>query len=608
MKARFISKSMATLVTLIALTLPLSAQDIEVLPRSSDLFTLTAAAPSATRPILIDAAPRVHVIVSARSTDLNIALVSPGGTRYRFGTAAANFETVINPATRANGANYHGVLLNPAPGNWQMEVSAPSLASDLEVITRMQFGNRVAVALAGGPDAPVGVMSALSLSAFDGETQLRNLQLVGRVYRPDGTSTSAVFQDSGTFPDAVANDGIYSTGVTSAIEGEHQVAVSVRGFASTGAFLRTTATSFRAVRRTALLDGTFTDNGFDTDGDGRLDGVIVAPRMNVIESGTYTVSVTLRSVGNRRIQRGFTTVLSTGVTSPQVRFHTDDVLQELAENGPYAVAAVDVQRHFAADDIAGVDRRIDLGMTKPYTIAQFRRERLRIAGGTATGIDTNGNGRFDLLRIDLQVETEVAGFFQFSGSLSDRNGAPLGLASGSRSLSVGTHTLSLTLDGHAIGDNGVDGPYHVAFLLFGAGQSLVAPNAFSTTGLRASQFEGFVQDTTPPALTISITPTTLWPANHQMIEITPTIRVTDDFDPSPVVGLVSIVSNEGDDVHGDGHTSNDIQIDTGRIFLRAERSGLGTGRIYTLTWSARDAAGNATTATVTVTVPHDKKK
>jgi hypothetical protein len=48
-------------------------------------------------------------------------------------------------------------------------------------------------------------------------------------------------------------------------------------------------------------------------------------------------------------------------------------------------------------------------------------------------------------------------------------------------------------------------------------------------------------------------------------------------------------------------------IDDHHIRLRAERSGNGTGRIYTLTITAMDAAGNTTTATTTVSVPHDNR-
>jgi len=94
-----------------------------------------------------------------------------------------------------------------------------------------------------------------------------------------------------------------------------------------------------------------------------------------------------------------------------------------------------------------------------------------------------------------------------------------------------------------------------------------------------------------------------------MVEITPSWTVNDDIDPTPEVSLVSIVANEGDDTIGDGHTTDDIQIgDDGSIYLRAERSGTGSGRIYTITYEAVDACGNATVRSATVTVPHDRRK
>lgn len=201
--------------------------------------------------------------------------------------------------------------------------------------------------------------------------------------------------------------------------------------------------------------------------------------------------------------------------------------------------------------------------------------------------------------------------YTYSGSLLDRNGVEFGFRHGETIVFSGTHTITLSFDGHAIGERGVDGPYVLgSFLMFGAGayQSIVTSNVFTTEPYRASQFEGFTRDITPPVLTVSVTPAVLWPANHKMVEIVPTISVSDDFDPSPVVNLVSITSNEGDDAHGDGNTSNDILIDNGRIFLRAERSGLSKDRIYTLTWRAQDQTGNNSLASATVTVPHDRKK
>jgi hypothetical protein len=42
------------------------------------------------------------------------------------------------------------------------------------------------------------------------------------------------------------------------------------------------------------------------------------------------------------------------------------------------------------------------------------------------------------------------------------------------------------------------------------------------------------------------------------------------------------------------------------IQLQAARLGNGTGRIYTLTATASDLAGNSSTVTATCTVPHDQ--
>jgi hypothetical protein len=115
-----------------------------------------------------------------------------------------------------------------------------------------------------------------------------------------------------------------------------------------------------------------------------------------------------------------------------------------------------------------------------------------------------------------------------------------------------------------------------------------------------------VLDNTPPEFTLSVTPRIFWPPNHQMIEVTPTWIVTDNCDQLPKVSLVDIICNEKI-VEGNGITTGDIQIrDDGSIYLKAERSATGTGRIYTITYQAVDVSGNTATSSATVTVPHDQ--
>jgi hypothetical protein len=118
-----------------------------------------------------------------------------------------------------------------------------------------------------------------------------------------------------------------------------------------------------------------------------------------------------------------------------------------------------------------------------------------------------------------------------------------------------------------------------------------------------------VCDEIAPTLDVTVSPDTLWPPNHKYVTVVPTIAVSDNFDPDPSVTLVSVESNEPDNGHGDGNTTDDIVInEDGTIDLRAERSGTGDGRIYTITYRATDACGNSTEVSVTVTVPHNQGK
>ena len=108
---------------------------------------------------------------------------------------------------------------------------------------------------------------------------------------------------------------------------------------------------------------------------------------------------------------------------------------------------------------------------------------------------------------------------------------------------------------------------------------------------------------------VSVSPDTLWPTNHKYVDVTATVIVSDNVDLNPTITLLSVTSNEPDNGDDDGDTINDIVIvDNFHFQLRAERSGIGTGRIYTITYMVTDACGNSTTQSVTVTVPLSKGK
>lgn len=112
-------------------------------------------------------------------------------------------------------------------------------------------------------------------------------------------------------------------------------------------------------------------------------------------------------------------------------------------------------------------------------------------------------------------------------------------------------------------------------------------------------------DTTQPQITnASASPAILWPPNHKMVPVTVRVIVTDNADPSPICRITAVSSNEPIDGLGDGDMSPDWSTPGGlSVDLRAERSGNGAGRVYTLAIQCRDASGNSAATITEVRVP-----
>jgi phosphodiesterase/alkaline phosphatase D-like protein len=102
---------------------------------------------------------------------------------------------------------------------------------------------------------------------------------------------------------------------------------------------------------------------------------------------------------------------------------------------------------------------------------------------------------------------------------------------------------------------------------------------------------------------IVATPSVLWPPNHKMIPVEISVTADDNCSIASEK-IVNVTSNEPANGSGDGATATDWQI-TGdlSLLLRAERSGHGTDRTYTITIEVTDSAANKSEKATSVTVP-----
>jgi uncharacterized repeat protein (TIGR01451 family) len=147
--------------------------------------------------------------------------------------------------------------------------------------------------------------------------------------------------------------------------------------------------------------------------------------------------------------------------------------------------------------------------------------------------------------------------------------------------------------------------------LNGAGAALVYRDFAGVTHTASTALPLQIVDVAAPTVTVTLSPSAIWPPNHQMEPVTATVTATDNCDPQPTVTLVSITSNEpAEGFLGQGDRGPDVEgaafgTDDRAFSVRAERgTGHGsTGRVYTVTYRVTDRSGNSTVSTATVTVP-----
>jgi hypothetical protein len=141
---------------------------------------------------------------------------------------------------------------------------------------------------------------------------------------------------------------------------------------------------------------------------------------------------------------------------------------------------------------------------------------------------------------------------------------------------------------------------------FPVGTNLVTCAAKDSSGQveDTCAFQVVVRDCELPVVRrLAVIPGVLWPPNREMRPITLRVSASDNCG----VTRCRILSVTSSDVDDGGQPDWEITGDL-TLNLRAERSGNGTGRVYTITIQCTDDSGNASTAVAQVTVPASRPR
>ena len=384
---------------------------------------------------------------------------------------------------------------NPAAGTWFVNIAPPSDTSATGWIGITQSGTLLVRASVSRLTYSTGEPVVITVEASDSGSAVLGADIVANVYLLESklSTQTITLHDDGAEPDAYKNDGLY-TGQINGLPLGYYRADAVFQY---GASRMSSHADFQISPSLGVITNHVTDSGVDTNVDGLFERIDVNFEVDIDSPGTYDLAAELK-LGQNTLFKGTRLKLEQGLSTQSVSFSEKDIKKHLKGDGPYEIRDVRLIRNANADltqRTRMADRRADLGFTQAYKLQQFQRPKTVILDGfTETTQDTNGNGKFDVLNVELQVDVLQTGIYTWSGSIKALDGTTVASASNRGDLNViGLNDLSLSFDGEEIGASGLNGPYYISgFGIYGPPKAAALKLKMGkTAGYTCDQFEGF---------------------------------------------------------------------------------------------------------------------
>jgi hypothetical protein len=479
-------------------TIPLRAEQFKInrlaSERSSDQATFN-----------IDSTGLISIEIISNNGAILTSIDTPAGTTItpaninglggRFlqtdGTPSSDSFLIIPSQT----GNFHYLYSFPAQGSGQyiIHYKAPAnLSGEVAIITEATWDSPI-LATVFPAESRVRTRTAVVLTAalFHGSAAITNASIVVTVVDQAGGKSTLTLLDNGTVgTDNKANDGLYSGLFIPNTVGSYSILATITGTAGGTSFTRNALTQLEAVAPKGQLTNDISDHGVDDDGDGLIDRITLKIGTQINLAGTYQAFVHLRTQTGKTFVGTGIKALANGNAEIEANV-TAESIRAVNESGPYTIDLVELDYVDSTQGSEAADERYALGQTAAYLVSQFQRRALILTGAfSEQGVDANSNGKFERLRVAIQVDVLVAGAYDWTLKLSDPGFAQIDVAAGRGQLGTGLQDIVVEFDGLKIGGAGVPGPYLLNDLLLFGPKSLVITEIGRTRVYLPEQFEG----------------------------------------------------------------------------------------------------------------------
>lgn len=423
-------------------------------------------------------------ILSTATESVNHDFIVPGGLESLYvGLAYENGVAALltNPAGIAMAADAEDtdgmqfLIQDPDAGHWTLTLlhdQSEERAAILEIFHNGRQAPRAGLLVDYAQFHGKGV--TLSVALFSGEQPIPGANVTIDIQRGTEPTTSVSAHDNGDTDnaDALAGDGLYSAFVMGLEPGFYMAIASAT--LEDGSTIGSSE-FFQVFPVTGTLTGVVNDAPVDDDGDSLIDRIELTFGVDITIPGGYGASALLRASNGNEIwtSNGFAEldVDSTEITS---ELSAETLKKSLGVDGPYELKSVRLRwmpRGPSPMITHTTSEFLDHGWTQPYELSKLTRAYMTFTHYLGDeGIDLNGNGLFDVIRVSFEFDSALAETFDYkwNARLIPVTGLPAdgreSFAQNTGPISFGLNTLTIDFPVEEYGLNGVSGPYEVSQL------------------------------------------------------------------------------------------------------------------------------------------------